>query len=166
MDSRFHTRGYWLAKAAHGDQLYGDLPYVDSHVAAVVSILIQYGFTDEIIIEAAWLHDAVEDTDLDSGMINQIYGDTIAAMEIANLVLAVTGFGVNRRARVADILSKIVDNTKAAILKTADRIANMENAAQHRPDLLKMYQREQDVFLAVVIDHIPAEMLARLVALS
>jgi (p)ppGpp synthase/HD superfamily hydrolase len=53
------------AAIAHRDQVRkgGGVPYF-AHSAAVALILARYGFTDELLLAAAVLHDVIEDTDV------------------------------------------------------------------------------------------------------
>ncbi len=46
------------AEAAHGDQRYGQKPYV-SHLAAVRAVLNDFGVSGDLGV-AAWLHDVLE----------------------------------------------------------------------------------------------------------
>ena len=150
---------YWMAVGAHGTQQYGGAPYADAHLREVVGILKSFGFTGEWEI-AGWLHDAVEDTSLTTDIVRHHFGD-----HVADLVWAVSGFGENRKARIADMHRKVREYPLAAILKTADRIHNMESA-RALPDqgLFKMYMREWPAFMALVeeVGTVPAVMLERL----
>ncbi|NJK44821.1 MAG: hypothetical protein HC933_11530 [Pleurocapsa sp. SU_196_0] len=65
-----------LALEAHADQRYGDQPYV-VHLERVVSVLEQFGVTPETssgeaLLCAAWLHDSLEDTNLEATRIEAI----------------------------------------------------------------------------------------------
>jgi (p)ppGpp synthase/HD superfamily hydrolase len=150
---------YWMAVGAHGTQLYGGKPYAEAHLREVVAILASFGFVDEWEI-AGWLHDGVEDTALTIDIVRRHFGDTVAA-----LVWAVTGLGENRKARIADMHRKVREHPLAAILKTADRIHNMETA-RLLPDqgLFKMYMREWPDFFKLVEETgvVPMLMLERL----
>ena len=152
------TPAYWMALGAHSAQLYGGEPYVDAHAREVVKNLVEYGFDSDDWINAGWLHDAVEDTALTIDVVRKHFGDLTA-----NLVWAVSGFGENRKARIADMHRKVNEFPQAAILKTADRIHNMESA-RALPDqgLYKMYLKEHAAFMALVALHIPTAMLDRL----
>lgn len=159
------TPGYWMAVGAHGSQLYGGAPYAEAHLREVVANLITYGFDTPDWIEAGWLHDAVEDTiknenPLTIDIVRQHFGDLTA-----NLVWAVSGMGERRRDRIADMHRKVIEFPQAAILKTADRIHNMESA-KLLPDqgLYRMYLKEFSAFVGLVegTGLVPVEMIARL----
>jgi (p)ppGpp synthase/HD superfamily hydrolase len=159
MNMKNTEAAHWMAVGAHGTQLYGGEPYVDAHLREVVGILNTFGFTGEWEI-AGWLHDAVEDTAMTIDIVRRFFGDHVAA-----LVWAVSGFGENRKARIADMHRKVREYPFAAILKTADRIHNMESA-RALPDqgLFKMYMREWPAFLDLVTETgaVPPAMLERL----
>lgn len=83
-----------FAVAAHGDQRYGGGPY-HIHLAAVVRVLNNFGYVGAY--EAAgWLHDVVEDTDVDLATVAERFGP-----EVASMVDAVTGLGATRAERNA-----------------------------------------------------------------
>lgn len=160
MKDQHITFAYWTALGAHGDQKYDGLPYVEAHVGKVVMILLEAGFSPEAdsdLFKAAWLHDTVEDTNLTVDIIRVHFGD-----EVANLVWAVTGVGENRKARNASIYEKISHYPPAAILKTADRIANVEASHAGNPGLFNMYQREKNDFLKAIGDQVPDVLRDRL----
>ena len=128
-----------FAIKAHGDQKYGDEPY-SFHLQMVRNVLIEFNFTDEDYMCAAWLHDCLEDTDATRIELEELFGSTVA-----DFVFSVSGFGHNRKARNADIFNKLSQNTKAIPLKLADRIANCR-ISQSGGGLLSMYQKEYPAF--------------------
>lgn len=110
---------YKVAVREHGEQMYGDKPY-EFHLQAVRDVLVEFGYTDELYLAAAWLHDILEDTDYPARKIYEQFGSTVL-----NMVWAVTGFGPNRQDRADCVYRKINGFQNGAILKAADRIANM-----------------------------------------
>ena len=143
-----------FAMAAHGTQLYGGEPY-ETHLAAVVQVLrdFNYGASYQ---QAGWLHDVVEDTSIELSEISERFGEEVAAM-----VDAVTGLGTTRAERNARIYAGIRACPAAAVVKLADRIANVE-AAPPDSDHSRRYHREADGFAAVVQANVPQAMWARL----
>lgn len=132
------ARGFALEK--HEGQRYGERPYT-VHLAAVREVLSWAGFDDaHPLAAAAWLHDVVEDTGVSREEVRERFGE-----EVASLVWAVTGVGGSRKERNLDAYSKIRALPQAAILKLADRIANVEASATV-PDKLAMYRREHPGF--------------------
>lgn len=143
-----------FAAAAHRAQKYGDQPYT-VHLSAVREVLHGFGFRGDILT-AAWLHDVVEDTPTQVGTLDSAFG-----RNVADLVWAVSGFGVNRKERNANAYAKIRELPEAAILKLADRIANVE-ASRTDPTRLAMYRKEQPGFEQALKGLGDARMWARL----
>lgn len=123
-----------FAEERHAGQRYGEHPY-SVHLAAVRAVLADFGHGGALGV-AAWLHDTVEDTATTREEIAERFG-----AEVAALVWAVTGVGRSRKDRNASAYEKIRRTPGAAILKLADRIANVE-ASRSRLDKLRMYQQE------------------------
>jgi (p)ppGpp synthase/HD superfamily hydrolase len=126
---------------AHGIQTYGDgQPYV-VHLDAVANVARKLDAPEEVI-EAAYLHDVVEDTGIPITVIEDLFGSTIA-----KLVAAVTNErGANRAERHRLTYPKIRGaGPSAVLLKLCDRIANVR-ACLDAPKLLAMYVKEQPGF--------------------
>ncbi len=149
------SKAFLFASEAHRDHLYGGEPYPSAHLAKVVAIVEDFGF-DGPYIEAAWLHDVVEDCPVPIARIEELFGNNVAAM-----VHAVSGEGETREERNKAIYRKIGEHPPAAIVKLADRIANVEAAT---PDSRHMatYRRENGGFGAAIRPHVPQAMWARL----
>lgn len=145
-----------FAADRHAAQRYGDRPYV-VHLEAVRAVLADFGHGEALAV-AAWLHDVVEDTEATREDIAARFGD-----EVAQLVWAVTGVGHNRRTRIASAYEKIRAYPRAAILKLADRTANVE-ASREAPDKLAMYRSEHTGFARALAGLGDARMWARLAA--
>jgi (p)ppGpp synthase/HD superfamily hydrolase len=121
---------------AHGNQMYGNFPYI-VHLSDVHKILREYHYDDEEILAASFLHDTIEDCGVSREMIEARFGE-----KVAKYVWAVSGFGANRKERKADMLAKLQDFPKAVSLKMADRYANILNCQTFNPRLLEMYKKE------------------------
>jgi guanosine-3',5'-bis(diphosphate) 3'-pyrophosphohydrolase len=130
------------AELAHGDQKYGDKPY-HTHLRAVREVLVEFGYTDDDHLAAAWLHDVLEDTATSSAQLESIFGPAVTG-----LVYAVTGVGKNRKERNATAFARMVTHPGAIILKLADRIANAEACAKGHDHRLEMYRKEHPGFKA------------------
>lgn len=134
-----------FAVKAHGGQRYGDRPYVE-HLAEVVAVLTDFEYKAQYLC-AGWLHDVVEDTPTTLGEIERNFG-----AEVARLVDAVSGGG-DRESHVASIYEKIAAYPDAAIVKLADRIANVEACALGDKHA-KRYAREHNGFAAAIQPHV------------
>lgn len=106
-----------VATLAHGNQRYGEYPYV-WHLGAVERVLRRFGVTDIEMLQAAWLHDVLEDTYLTGDDLLETFSD-----RVVELVRAVTNV-VPRDPRATAV--KTASYPGALQLKLADRIANME----------------------------------------
>lgn len=141
-----------FAIRAHGDQLYGDRPYVE-HLEAVVSVLTDFGYGGDYLC-AGWLHDVVEDTVTTLDDIERNFGS-----KVAQLVDAVSGGG-DRGGHITSIYRKIAVHPVAAIVKLADRIANIE-ACESGDKHARRYAREHESFAAVIRPHVLQAMWKR-----
>lgn len=142
-----------LARRLHKDQRYGEKQYFYGHIVNVVAVLDDFWADDEDII-AGYLHDSVEDTPMTVEVINQLFGP-----QVASIVSAVTGVGENRKERNESIYLKITAYPRAAIVKVADRIANLEACG---PKHSEMYRKEREDFDKYVAVHVSEAMQARL----
>lgn len=138
------------AIAAHGDQMYGRKPY-HVHLADVVNVLRRFVDWDDLpqeFIDAAWLHDVLEDTDTQPSMLKERFGS-----RVLELVSSVTNEpGANRKEKHEKTYPKIIATDGAIIIKLADRIANIEQTISHdrygRPPqkIFGMYDKEFEGF--------------------
>lgn len=111
------------AELCHAGQRYADEAPYSVHLEAVVAVLYRFGVYKDTMVCAAWLHDAIEDTETSYNDIHKRFGT-----EVAELVYAVTSeLGRNRRERNEKTYPKLAQAGQDAMcLKLADRIANVE----------------------------------------
>lgn len=113
-----------MAIKAHGDQLYGDQPYM-VHVDAVACLVED--MDSEEALAVAYLHDTVEDTLLTVVDIEAAFGPLVARC----VDLLTDPKGTNRKARKAVSYARLaaVDcmspERLALVVKAADRLANV-----------------------------------------
>lgn len=132
-----------FAVAAHGDQRYGEHPY-SLHLDAVASLAEPFG--DEAVV-IAYLHDAVEDTDVTVKAIEADFGSRVSAC----VDLLTDGPGANRKERKAKTYARLATvqapDEVALVVKAADRLANVRACvADGRESLWRLYQGEHQVF--------------------
>lgn len=136
------------AKHYHKDQKWGNSPYF-VHLSMVANIIKVLPNCSEDLIIAGYLHDILEDTDVDMDHIQFTFGYTVA-----KLVQAVTNppkseiMFKNKQERNEHVYDKIDDvGMEAYILKTADRISNliMSSSTEDFDHLMK-YCREDGEF--------------------
>lgn len=144
-----------FAVVAHGDQIYGeDQPY-ERHLEAVVEVI--RGWTDDPeLISAAWLHDTLEDTTTRFAELADKFSP-----RVADLVWAVTAEGADRKEKMGSIYRKIEVCPDAALVKLADRVANVEAAPAGSKHRLR-YSGEREAFEAAVRPFVPAAAWDRL----
>lgn len=127
----------YFATVKHAGQSYaGGLPYTH-HLAAVEAVLRRFGFENEDLLAACWLHDSMEDQGVKKRDLREMFTE-----RVADLVDAVTnGPGENRKARQVWTYPKIRATPGAIALKLADRIANVEQGGSE-----DMYRKEYEDF--------------------
>lgn len=122
-----------FAIEAHGDQLYAGKPYI-FHLTQVVDTLKEYGYPDEELLIAGYLHDTLEDTTVTPKDLKDRFGGVVYQM-----VFAVSGFGSTRANRTENTLMKLKEYPDAIPLKMADRLANMRFSYGNSHKHFKMY---------------------------
>ena len=129
-------RAYDMAKSAHeGQKRLSGEPYF-SHPLNVACIIISLGMDTECV-QAALLHDAVEDTDVTTDRIRHEFGDSVA-----NLVEGVTKLNkmanLNREQQQAENVRKMLlamdEDIRVIIIKLADRLHNMRTLQAQSPE--------------------------------
>ncbi|MBR0542772.1 MAG: bifunctional (p)ppGpp synthetase/guanosine-3',5'-bis(diphosphate) 3'-pyrophosphohydrolase [Clostridia bacterium] len=134
-------KAYSVAADAHKAQLrYSGQPYI-IHPLAVADILLNLGM-DSPSIQAALLHDTVEDTDITLDDLKKNFGE-----EVANLVDGVTKLGrvplstkeEQQAENIRKMLLAMSHDIRVIIIKLADRLHNMRTldfmAPQKRRDI-------------------------------
>lgn len=138
-----------FCKAAHFDQVrkYTEEPYFTHcrEVAFIVSCIDPKPRAQ--VVAAAWLHDVLEDTDIDEEYLRHCFGD-----EITNLVLEVTDVSVpedgNRKLRKElDRQHLMKSSPNGATIKLADLIHNTQNIVKYDPDFARIYLDEKERLL-------------------
>ncbi len=129
-------RAYEFCKEAHGDQkrLSGEPFYM--HPFSVACILVELGMDSESI-EAALLHDVVEDTSVSLEQVTSDFG-----ANVAELVDGVTKFGKMPRVtkeqqlneNVRKMMMAMAKDIRVIIIKLADRLHNMRTIDAQTPE--------------------------------
>lgn len=100
---------------AHGEQRYGDQPYV-YHLDGVAGLLLPYGRTAQVI---GYLHDVVEDTPVTVADIERTFGGLIAQC----VALLTDEPGETRAARKAKTYAKLALVTGETELNTQNHLS-------------------------------------------
>ncbi len=120
-----------LKACAYGDKAHikdkrkSGEPYI-THPIAVAEILAGFRLDRDTII-AAILHDTVEDTEVTSEEISQLFGDTVASLVdgVTKLKSSNHNKRQNKAATFHKIMSATLDDPRVLIIKLADRLHNM-----------------------------------------
>ena len=115
------------------------------HQVDTMSVLIDYGYIDSILLKAALIHDVIED--IDDFNVNDILSIDSEAGQVYNLVLEVTK---KKGQKKPDYLRGIIKHgsEKAKILKCADRISNMVSLGfVNEPEFIERYCDETEVYV-------------------
>ena len=122
-----------------------------AHPAGVVEILKTVPHT-RAMLQAAWLHDTVEDTDTTIEDIKHYFG-----REVAQLVEMLTdvsrpddGARAQRRAIDREHTANATPNGKT--IKLADLIHNTDSIVEHDHEFAKVYLREKQLALQVLTE--------------
>ena len=141
-----------FAAAAHAavgqKRKYTGEPYI-VHPAQVALITARLKGTPEMVA-AAWLHDVVEDTQVDFDLITYMFGDKVSAL-VMWLTDVSTPEDGNRATRKAMDRAHIAKAPRdAQLVKLADLISNTESITKHDPDFAKIYLKEKAMTLDVL----------------
>ena len=134
-----------FAEQAHGQQRYGDHPYVH-RLDAVAALLAPYGEEAQAI---GYLHDVVEDTNVTEAEVRSRFGELIASC--VSLLTDEPGTSrKERKARTYEKLSRVTGPTELAlVVKAADRLANVRACVVDGNErLLDVYRSEHTAFKA------------------
>ena len=141
-----------FATAAHAAvkqmRKYTGEPYI-VHPAEVVSIVSQYGYTDEMLA-AAWLHDTVEDTGVTQDVINYEFGPIIGEYVhwLTDQTKPEDGNRAARKKMDADRLALAPPEVQT--VKYADLISNTRSIMQHDENFGRIYVKEKTYLLSVM----------------
>lgn len=142
-----------FAIEAHQGQKYDEGPY-EFHLNEVVALVVQAHdpvLHPDFLEDVAWLHDVLEDTDVDAIELTEKFGSFITRP--VQIVTDPSG-QPNRASRKSMTNSRLricnvedITERAALIVKTADRLANIKYSALNgNHGKLDMYRREHAAF--------------------
>lgn len=139
----------YFATAAHAavgqKRKYDGADYI-VHPSRVADIVKQYGGTEQMIA-AAYLHDVVEDTNVDMDTIRGMFGSVVASL-VDDLTDVSCSYDGNRATRKSIDAQHTADaSADAQFIKCADIIDNSWDIAENDPSFWKVYQREMSRLL-------------------
>lgn len=154
-----HSRlAYAYASAAHGAvnqfRKYTNEPYIIHPVEVANIVSCTVGVSEEMV-QAALLHDVVEDTSITLDDIGELFGGVVK-IHLSYLTdrshqLNLKAEGVSRRIRKQidnEHLSRATGATQT--IKLADLISNSADIVKHDPQFAKVYLAEKEAALAVL----------------
>jgi (p)ppGpp synthase/HD superfamily hydrolase len=129
---------------------YTGKPYI-VHPAEVVGLIVRHAERfNQAMIEAAWLHDVVEDTEVGLGLILDEFGDEVMSL-VGWLTDVSTPFMGNRAYRKALDREHIAAAPAAAkTIKLADLISNTRSIVADDPKFAVTYLSEKRLLLEVL----------------
>jgi (p)ppGpp synthase/HD superfamily hydrolase len=146
------AEAFKVAERAHGDQRYGDEPYV-AHLRETLDVARSFWpdghDVPEHVLVAAVLHDVVEDTVYPPKAIADQFGP-----DVARIVLLVTDPAHGTRAeRKAHVARGLTADREAAYVKLCDRLANARRIDSKR--YWKLYTNEMWTLVSPLVDAHP-----------
>ena len=155
---RLVTRAAHFAAMAHGTQTRKGtgLPYI-VHPAEVAEMATSLSWATPELVAAAWLHDVLEDTTVDSFALAGIFGEDVASLvvELTNQFTKEDHPDKNRRTRKRLEFERLATvSREAKVLKMLDRISNL-NATGLDEGFVRLYLEETADLLAAVQDGDP-----------
>ena len=154
--SKLIEKAYLYAKKAHGKQVrkYTGERYISHPVAVAFTVARTPEASDEMIV-AALLHDVVEDTPYTLDAIRHNFGDDVAYL-VDHLTDISKPEDGNRKARKKlDAKHTAKGDWRVHTIKVADLISNTQSIKEHDPDFWKVYRREKEYLLSVLVDADP-----------
>ena len=148
------TRARDYASYAHArikhKRKYTGQPY-QVHLKSVVQILGQVT-DDENMLAAAWLHDAVEDTEATHHQIEEQFGQDVASLVYQLTDISRPGDGNRAYRKALDRAHLAEASERAQTIKLADLIDNTRDICKHDQKFARVYVQEVAALLEVLQD--------------
>lgn len=140
-----------FATAAHAavgqKRKYTKEDYI-SHPQEVALILTKIAAKPEVVA-AGWLHDVVEDTNVELDLIHQEFGHRVAELVSWLTDEEVAGNRAARKAYARERWKKAPNDAKT--VKLADIISNTKDVAEHDPKFAEVYLEEIRLLLPCLV---------------
>lgn len=116
-----------LARHFHAGQTYGsNVDYFEYHIQGVVAQMRIHNLEEDTII-VAYLHDILEDTECQTDIVRQLFGD-----EVADAVLAMTYRAFDPNETREAYLKRCASNKIARVVKLHDATFNATNCLKNK----------------------------------
>ena len=168
---RFRAKGRRLKRVkafairAHARQRYAGKPY-SVHLQEVVNVIRSFGpeivgmYSDETYheaLQAAWLHDVIEDTAVTRDDLAARFGDRLAQIADDLAIRQMEKSGKEEGLR--DYFARVGSDPVSALVKVADRIANSRQTMRSRDiEMARKYSSQRELLVAAVGKLIPHDM--------
>ena len=111
-------KAYSVARVYHGDQMYGDMPYL-YHLLQVRDSVAGFGLNHQIV---AMLHDVLEDTAYTETDLRMTFGQ-----DVVDAVVAMTKL---KGEYIVDYLARVMANDIAHVVKIHDTMCNLQESVK------------------------------------
>lgn len=140
-----------FATRAHQGQArkYTGLPYI-THCAEVALIVRSVPDHTEEMLAAAWLHDTVEDCDIQPSSIELKFGEAVSELVMWLTDISVPEDGNRKIRKQIDRDHMELAPPQAKTIKLADIISNTCSITKHDPEFAKVYLPEKRALLVVL----------------
>lgn len=124
---------------------YNKMPYIEHPVRVAETVLYYHGTSD--MVQAALLHDVVEDTGITSETIHKLFGPKVG--ELVDWLTDVSRPHHGNRAtrKKMDRDHSIASPAEAQTIKLADLIDNCVDIVAHDPNFARVYLKEMGLLL-------------------
>lgn len=150
IDCPQYDRALYFAIGAHGKQerKYEGIPYW--HHCKNVADLVSAATDDVAVIQAAVLHDTLEDTHITYEVLRYVFGERVAklVLEVTDVSKPEDGNRETRKEKDRQHYAK--SSPEGATIKLADLIDNTRSISKHDKNFAKVYLPEKRRLLEVL----------------
>lgn len=148
-------KAYIFAMAAHfavgQRRKYTGEPYIH-HPVEVCDILEGAEYVNDEMRAAALLHDVVEDTAVNIGVIRTHFGHCVATLVEGLTDISKAEDGNRKVRKEIDRMHTAKQSPACKTIKLADLISNTKSIVEHDKDFARVYIKEKELLLEVLVD--------------
>ena len=145
-----------FAAHAHGEQgqvrKYSGRPYIE-HPARVAQLVAEYFPDDPEMIQAAWLHDVVEDTAFTIEQIHEAFGEDVGSLVDGLTDISQPEDGNRKARKKIDRDHTVAQCARVKNIKLCDLIDNTADILSHDLGFAKVYLDEKMFLLNAIKEH-------------
>lgn len=136
-------------RAVEQKRKYTNEPY-EVHPIEVMGILTALGGFDSITLQAALLHDVVEDTGVTLDVVTALFGSDVALLVSELTDISKPSDGSRAERKRIDREHSASASAKAQSIKLADLISNTKTIVKHDKSFAKVYLEEKALLIDVL----------------